>query len=399
MSLSDNKVRQAIPKAKIYYLADDDGLSLKIEPNGQKSWSYRYGIKGTDKRPRIKLGNFPEYSLKAARLARDQFKENLSFTVVETAVNQTLLFADVVQQWMDFKTKNALNDHPRAGVLQLAMICMQKDILPFLGHKEFLDIKRFDLVTVIRNIEARGVKEPVKKACSYLNQLYDFAVAMGYCDYNLALGLNKILYTQRIKQHYPFLKSELLKQFKVRLHQVNAHPILKKALLVKLHTGVRTAELLSAKPEHIDLDNKIWKIPAKHVKQFRRKVLLGFDIPDYVIPLSTQVVEIMQSAMQWSENEEYIFSSPKLLNQPLHFNSLNTVIRRMGYGKSELSLHGLRSTLSTILYDSGLFQSTWIEAQLSHTDKDKTRASYNHAQYIPQRTEMMQWWSDYLDAS
>lgn len=397
MSLSEVKVRQAVPKAKIYYLADEDGLSLKIEPNGQKSWTYRYSIKGTNKRPRIKMGNFPQLSLKAARLARDQFKESLNLSSNIVTAHQTLLFADVVQQWLEFKTKNALNDHPRAGVLQLAMICMQKDILPLLGDKEFSSIKRFDLVMAIRKIEERGVKEPVKKACSYLNQIFDFAVAMGYCDYNIALGLNKILYTQRIKQHYPFLKAEDLKLFKVRLHQVNAHPILKKALSIKLHTGVRTAELLSAKPEHIDLENKVWKIPAKHVKQFRRKVLLGFDIPDYVIPLSTQSVEIIKSAMQWSENETYIFSSPKNLNKPIHFNSLNTVIRRMGYDKTELSIHGLRSTLSTILYDSGLFQSTWIEAQLSHTDKDKTRASYNHAQYIPQRMEMMQWWSDYLD--
>ena len=43
-----------------------------------------------------------------------------------------------------------------------------------------------------------------------------------------------------------------------------------------------------------------------------------------------------------------------------------------------------------------LFQSNWIEAQLSHTDKNKTRASYNHAEYLLQRIEMMQWWGNYI---
>ena len=74
-------------------------------------------------------------------------------------------------------------------------------------------------------------------------------------------------------------------------------------------------------------------------------------------------------------------------------------IRKMGYGKHQLSSHGLRSTFSTILNDSGLFPDNWIEAQLSHIDKNRTRASYNHADYLAQRTEMMQWWGDYLSTS
>lgn len=133
-----------------------------------------------------------------------------------------------------------------------------------------------------------------------------------------------------------------------------------------------------------------------HVKQFRRRVVLGMQVPDYLVPLSDQAVEIVQSAMDWSAGEKYVFASPRQAGQALHFNTLNTLIRRMGYSSEQLSSHGLRSTLSTILNDSGLFQSSWIEAQLSHTDKDQTRGSYNHAEYLNQRQEMMQWWADYL---
>ena len=74
MSLTEQKARQAKPKEKVYYLADEDGLSLKVEPNGTKSWSYRYAIIGTNKRPRIKLGVFPEMNLKEARAQRDEQK-------------------------------------------------------------------------------------------------------------------------------------------------------------------------------------------------------------------------------------------------------------------------------------------------------------------------------------
>lgn len=396
MSISDSKARQAKPKEKVYYLADDDGLSLKVEPNGNKSWSYRYAIPGTNKRPRVKIGAFPEMSLRDARNERDQRKLNVE-QKTDAAASKILLFSMVVEEWLEFKRKNALDDQPRCGVLELSRKCMETEILPQLGEKEFSTIKRFDLVSVIRSIEQRGVKEPVKKACSYLNQLFDYAVAVGYCEYNLATNLHKVLITQKIKIHYPYLKAIDLPEFLDSLTKVSTHPIIKKALWLKLYTGVRGAEILLAEAHHFDLENKIWRIPAKHVKQFRRKVILGFDVPDYVIPLSDQALEVVQSAMAWSLGDQYLFASPRFPNKPLHFNTLNTVIRRMGYDKNQLSSHGLRSTLSTILNDSGHFNQAWIEAQLSHTDKDKTRGSYNHAEYIQQRMEMMQWWADYLD--
>ena len=86
---------------------------------------------------------------------------------------------------------------------------------------------------------------------------------------------------------------------------------------------------------------KIWKIPALHIKQFRRKVILGHEIPDFLVPLSDQALDILKDVMQWSYGEKYIFDSPWKHNQPIHFNTLNMAIRKMGYGKHQLSSHGL----------------------------------------------------------
>ena len=38
-----------------------------------------------------------------------------------------------------------------------------------------------------------------------------------------------------------------------------------------------------------------------------------------------------------------------------------------------------------------------IERQLAHGERNSVRAAYNHAQYLPERRKMMQWWADYLD--
>ncbi|WP_407304525.1 tyrosine-type recombinase/integrase [Acinetobacter sp.] len=396
MSLTEFKIRQAKTKDKIYYLADDDGLSLKIEPHGRKSWSYRYSVAGTNKRPRVKLGIYPVMSLKEARSARDGYKLNSDMGENRLS-NKIKSFKDVCEEWLEFKIKNSFQDEPRCGVIQLAKKCLHNDIYTELNDVPFTDVKRYDLVSVVKKIEYREVKEPVKKAYSYLNQIYDYAVAMGYCEYNIAHGLHKILVNNKIKKNYPYLKAKDISKFILKLNQVNTHPIIKKALWFKLYTGVRGSELLLSESHHFDLDNKIWKIPAFHIKQFRRKVILGHDIPDFLVPLSDQAIFIIKSALEWSHGEKYVFYSPRNKNQHLHFNTLNTIVRKMGYSKNELSSHGLRSTFSTILNESGLFQSNWIEAQLSHTDKNKTRASYNHAEYFTQRIEMMQWWGNYIE--
>ncbi len=58
--------------------------------------------------------------------------------------------------------------------------------------------------------------------------------------------------------------------------------------------------------------------------------------------------------------------------------------------------HGFRSTASTILNEHG-FPPDVIERQLAHGERNKVRAAYNHAQYLPERRKMMQWWGDYVD--
>ena len=68
----------------------------------------------------------------------------------------------------------------------------------------------------------------------------------------------------------------------------------------------------------------------------------------------------------------------------------------MGYSKEELTGHGFRSMASTLLHENG-WKTDVIERQLAHTEKNSVKAAYNHAQHLPERREMMQWWGDYLD--
>src|SRR6185437_5909554 len=82
--------------------------------------------------------------------------------------------------------------------------------------------------------------------------------------------------------------------------------------------------------------------------------------------------------------------------KPISENTILYALYRMGY-HSRATGHGFRSTASTILNELG-FSGDIIERQLAHSSKNKVRAAYNKAQYLPERARMMQKWADLLDA-
>jgi integrase len=60
------------------------------------------------------------------------------------------------------------------------------------------------------------------------------------------------------------------------------------------------------------------------------------------------------------------------------------------------SAHGFRATASTMLHEAG-HSGDVIERQLAHAERNKARAAYNHAQFLPDRRRMMQEWADKID--
>jgi integrase len=68
----------------------------------------------------------------------------------------------------------------------------------------------------------------------------------------------------------------------------------------------------------------------------------------------------------------------------------------MGYSSEEMTVHGFRSTASTLLNGKG-YNRDWIERQLAYGESNSIRAAYNHSDYLPDRKRMMHEWADYLD--
>ena len=158
------------------------------------------------------------------------------------------------------------------------------------------------------------------------------------------------------------------------------------ALRLMPHVFVREKELIWAEWSEIDLERAEWRIPAERMK--KREM--------HIIPLSRQVLEILRELHQFSGNGRYLFPSARLKDKAIQKSTMLSALRRKGYEKDEMCVHGFRSMASTLLNEMG-FNSDWIERQLSHDHRDAVRAAYNHAQYLPERRKMLQAWSDFLD--
>ena len=113
------------------------------------------------------------------------------------------------------------------------------------------------------------------------------------------------------------------------------------------------------------------------------------------MPLSRQAVALLTELKTLSGGRQYLFPNLRTPKTCMTATTINRALERMGY-LGKFSGHGFRSTASTLLHEMG-WRSELIERQLAHAERDKVKAAYNHAEYMPERREMMQAWSDWID--
>jgi integrase len=214
-------------------------------------------------------------------------------------------------------------------------------------------------------------------------QIFSYAIATGRAERNPVPDLRGALKTP-VTKHYSFLKADELPLFLQRMEKYDGNVQTKLALRFLLLTFVRTMEVRGAKWSEIDWDKAEWRIPADRMKM--REL--------HIVPLSTQAIATLRELEELTGIRQYLFPNQ---HKPEKFMSENTMLYalyRMGY-HSRTTSHGFRSTASTILNEHG-FRADVIERQLAHNERNTVRAAYNHAQYLPERREMMQWWADYV---
>ena len=409
MPLADVTVRSAKPKATAYRLADAAGLYLLVSPSGGKLWRWNYRFDGKQKT--MSLGKYPDISLADARSAHQTARRDLAKgndPMAQRKAEKAVVTAQVEKERAsDARSLKAIalkwhkwwapgvDSDTAAYILRR----LESDVFPVLGQKPINDIKPTDIRHLIvaieqgtaggRRFKGKGARDVAQRQHGTISQIFRYAVVHDLADVNPAAAFKPSdVLSPRQPQNRAHIEPHLLPALVVAMEDYNGHTVVKLALKLMALTFVRTQELLCAPWSEFDLDNAVWKIDAARMKKDR----------PHIVPLAHQAITILRQLKQMAGEKSFVFPglNAQTANGTINLNSILDALADLGY-KGVMTGHGYRSLARTILADNG-FEKPHVELQLAHANDDKTDAAYNHALYLQKRTEMMQWWADFLDA-
>lgn len=389
MPLSDVKARNAKPKDKPYQLTDGDGLYLDVRPSGAKVWRVRMWL--NNKEIRYTIGDYPHITLVEARQAKDSAKQQAKSG---TNPNQAKQQAKIAQQVQDSNTLQSIalewieKGRGKRGAQYTYSIerVLKSDVYPSIGDMPIKSVTPAHVLHILQTVEKRGAECVAINIKMWLSAIFRYAVATLRADTDPAAPLRGVIERPQIQHARALSEPELAELLRRMAKYKGARTIVISINLVLLCMS-RTVEVRKARWEEFDLDAALWRIPAERMKMKR----------PHIIPLSRQAVELLRELHYITGNGVLLFPSTRKPLEPVHATTHNMAIRYMGYSWSELSMHDLRATGSTILHEAG-YRSEIIEKQLAHQEKNQSKRPYNHADYMNDRREMLQWWADRLDA-
>lgn len=386
MKLNARQVETAKPKDKPYKMADGGGLYLLVKTNGSRYWRLKYRIDGKEKL--LALGVYPDVSLADARAKRDEARKGIAGGIdpleakkeqkVEREAQVKNTFQEIALEWHNMKVKKW-----SAGYASDILEAFNKDVFPFIGQRPIADIKPLELLNVLKKMEDRGATEKAKKVRQRCGEVFRYAIVTGRAEYNPAPELTSAMQGHE-STHYPFLTTEELPAFFKALAGYSGSELMVLAARLLIITGLRTGELRGALWSEIDTNKALWEISAERMKMRR----------PHIIPLSIQALAIIEQIRAMTGQFPLLFPGRNDPSKTMSEASINQVFKRIGY-TGRVTGHGFCHTMSTVLHEQG-YNTAWIETQLAHVDKNAIRGTYNHAQYLDGRREMLQWYADYM---
>lgn len=386
-------IKHAKPEAKAYKMTAGQGMYLLVNPTGSKLWRLKYRFAGKEKT--LSFGAYPDVTLAQARLKREQARQQLAEGIDpsellkqqrQQATAEALTFKVVAERW--YKAHTVLANKPWApATARKARLYLDKDLYPALGNKPIAEITRPELNRLIEDVEKRGAFDIAAKMRQWLSAIFDDALDENEIPYNPAKDLKPSSYARGgiTRRHHPTVSFSELPELLQKVEASDTHKVIKLAIRLLALTAVRPAELRFAEWSEFDTKAAVWTIPAERMKMRKQ----------HTVPLTRQAIAILDELRAINGEQELAFTG-RITGKPISENTINKALGRLGYADRQTG-HGFRHMLSTELNERG-YNSDWIEKQLAHNSKDKIRATYNKAQYLEQRQQMMQDWADSIDA-
>ncbi|CEN56646.1 tyrosine-type recombinase/integrase [Candidatus Methylopumilus turicensis] len=344
--------------------------------------TYRHSCKTMDKKEAYKRAiQFYEMLILKKYQHAYHLKDHEFAVTLEKPHNLTehLQVQQIIQEWLKRKAPLWTPRHKIEVERRL-----KNNVIPLIGKRNIQKITTADVLAIIKKVEERGAFDLAKRVLNDCSQIWRFAMASGFCKRNITDGLTVVLLPHSVTPQKAVSLEKLPKLMRdIEQYSKPNEEKVRLALKLLAMTFVRKSELLYAKWTEFDLNAKLWKIPAERMKM---RV-------EHTVPLSKEALSVLHELKEKFPSDEYLFHNGDP-SKPIRDNALIEALYWMGY-KNQMTAHGFRAIASTVLNERE-FRADVIERQLAHIDGNQVRRAYNRAEYMEERMEMMEWWSDYL---
>lgn len=388
-TLRPAKIETAKPKEKPYPLTDGGGLYLDILPSGTKVWRYKFHHDG--KRDKVTIGQYPAIGIKDARDEHERLR-----AIVAKGENPKAVKAAQEEKQQEAESRNVSFEayarkwvaetlYYRSATYRAQMLrWLESFVFPAIGAKVLTEVKPKDILVIIDRL--RDTPTTADGVRSVVQRIYGYAIRNLVAESNPAMMVRGAIDVPP-RTHHKHLREKELAEFWRALPRQGAHFGTLAATKLLFYTMVRKSELIRARWPEFDLEACVWDIPADRMKMRR----------PHRVYLSTQAVDLLKTLQPMTGHKAYVFPSIYAGREtPMADVTLNHFFKRIDFGVSDFSPHGIRGTTATLLREHGI-RSEVVELLLSHGPKGQVESAYNHAELGKERREALQFLADYLD--
>ncbi|VWC26960.1 integrase [Burkholderia pseudomultivorans] len=364
-------------------------MFLLVQPNGAKYWRLSYRFLGKQKT--LALGVYPAVTLATARKKRDEAREQIAAGIdpgeakkdakraAEIAAANS--FEAVAREWFDSQRPGWTD-----GYAEKVLNSLEVDVFPKIGPRPIMEIDSPQMLSIVREVEARGVRETAKRILQRSRAVFQYGIMTGRCSRNPAADIDAqtVLKKGPGVQHMARVKATEIPQLMRDIDAYQGDLVTRLALRLMALTFVRTTEMIRAEWSEFDEAAAEWRVPPERMKMR----------DPHIVPLSRQALDVLAQLRALNGHHRFVFYSVQGRSH-ISNNTMLYALYRMGY-KSRMTGHGFRGLAATALRELG-FGRDVVERQMAHAERNQVTAAYVHAEYLPERRRMMQAWGDHLD--
>ncbi|MGH1455066.1 MAG: tyrosine-type recombinase/integrase [Paracoccaceae bacterium] len=396
--LTDLKARKMKSGDRPQSVGGVPGLSLHSKSTkGTGKFILRFVSPETGKRRDMGLGSYPETGIAQARKlgfeARELIAQNIDpiehrrrTTAQQQEVDETPSFEKAaIQVFNDIAPgfKNAKHRDQWINTLRTY-------VFPELGRRPVDGLSTADFALVLRPIWL-SKPETASRVRQRCERVMMWCVARELAPTNPVSAVNALLPKQKTKRdrvtHQPSVPWRDMPDLFTRLFDAQRLTAGKHALLFTILTASRSGEVRNATWDEIDLDKRVWTIPAQRMKA-------GVQ---HRVPLSNQCYDILKKRAEFSFNTEWIFSNSG--TKPISNMTLTKVLRDNMIASDTprrlATAHGFRSSFRNWASEK-CYPRDCAERALAHTIANETEAAYHRTDLLEQRRPIMQAWADFV---